>query len=104
VVRTGDLKATTPGADVAATGSADLANWNLDLALSIRLSGDADLPAFGLAFSGPLDRPQRTLDTTAFTGKLQQRSSSDAGRRRAAEASPLPPDAVIVPVQPAPAQ
>jgi len=104
VVRTGDLKATTPGADVAAAGSVDLANWNLDLALSIRLSGDTDLPAFGLTFSGPLDRPQRTLDTAAFTGKLQQRSSSDTSRRRAAEAGPLPPDAVIVPVQPAPAQ
>ncbi|MGF7208564.1 uncharacterized protein involved in outer membrane biogenesis [Skermanella aerolata] len=104
IFRTDDLTASAPSADITAAGSADLVNWVLDLALGIRLSAVADLPAFGLNLTGPLDRPQRALDAAAFTGKLEQRSSFDPGRRRAAEAAPLPPDSVIVPVQPAPAR
>jgi len=101
VIRTDDLTAATPNADVTGTGSADLANWNLDLALSIRLSMEADLPAFGLTLTGPLDRPKRTLDATALIGKLEQHASSN-NRRKAAETGSLPPNTVIVPVQPAP--
>ena len=107
VIGTDDLTATTPNADMTGTGSADLANWTLDLALSIRLSMEADLPVFGLTLTGPLGRPQRTLDAKALIGKLEQRAS-DSNRRRAAEVSPnsnpLPPNTVIVPVQPAPAR
>ena len=83
VIRTDDLTATTPSADVTGKGSADLANWNLDLALGIRLTAEADLPAFGLTLTGPLDRPQRTLDATALIGRLEQRASdATAGKRR----------------------
>ena len=103
VVRTDDLTATAPSADMTGKGSADLANWNLDLALAIRLTAEADLPPFGLTLTGPLDRPQRTLDATALIGKLEQRAS-DSNRRRAAEAGPLPPNTIVVPVQPAPAR
>ena len=101
VIRTDDLKATAPSADMTGKGSADLTNWNLDLALAIRLTAEADLPAFGLTLTGPLDRPKRTLDATALIGRLEQRAS-DSSRRRAAEASPLPPNTIVVPVQPAP--
>jgi uncharacterized protein YhdP len=103
VVRADDLTATMPSADVTGKGSADLANWNLDLALGIRLTDDAGLPAFGLTLTGPLDRPQRTLDATALIGRLEQRAS-DGSRRKAAEASPSSSNTIIVPVQPAPAR
>ena len=107
VIRTDDLTATTPVADVTGKGSADLANWKLDLALGIQLTAEADLPAFGLTLTGPLDHPQRTLDAKALIGKLEQRAS-DSNHRRAAEVSPnpnpMPPNTVIVPVQPAPAR
>jgi uncharacterized protein involved in outer membrane biogenesis len=104
VLWTDDLTATTPNADVTGKGAADLANWSLDLALNIRLTADADLPPFGLALTGPLDRPQRTLDAAALIGKLEQRASSDSSRRRAAEAATLPPNTVMVPVQQTPAR
>jgi len=104
VIRTDDLTATTPSADVTGTGSADLANGTLDMTLSIRLTSEADLPAFGLTLTGPIDRPQRALDATALIGRLEQRASTDPSRRKAAEASPLPSNAVIVPVQPAPSR
>jgi hypothetical protein len=103
VVRTDDLTASAPSADVTGKGSVDLSNRALDLALSIRLAANADLPAFGLTLNGPLERPQRTLDTTALLGKLEQRAS-EASRRKAAEAAPLPPNTIVVPVQPAPAR
>jgi AsmA protein len=103
VIRTDDLTVTTPVADVTGKGSADLANWKLDLALDIRLTNDADLPAFGLTLAGPLDRPQRTLDAKALIGKMEQRAS-DGSPRKAAEVGPLTPNTTIVPVQPAPAR
>ncbi|HYI72627.1 MAG TPA: AsmA-like C-terminal region-containing protein, partial [Skermanella sp.] len=103
VVRTEDLTATMPSADVTGKGSADLANWSLDLALGIQLTNDAGLPAFGLTLTGPLDRPQRALDATALMGRLEQRAS-DGNRRKAAEAGPVPSNTIIVPVQPAPAR
>jgi uncharacterized protein involved in outer membrane biogenesis len=103
VIRTDDLTATTPSADVTGNGAADLANWNLDLALGIRLTAEADLPPFGLTLTGPLDRPQRTLDATALISRLEKRAS-DAKGRKAAEAGSLSPNTTIVPVQPAPAR
>jgi hypothetical protein len=103
VVRTDDLTVSAPSADVTGKGSVDLSSRALDLALSIRLAADADLPAFGLTLNGPLERPQRTLDATALLGKLEQRAS-EASRRKAAEAALPPPNTVVVPVQPAPAR
>ena len=81
VIHTDDLTATMPSADMTGKGSADLVNWNLDLALGIQLTAEADLPAFGVTLTGPLDRPQRTLDATALIGKLEQRAS-DSNRRK----------------------
>ena len=103
VVRTDDLTATTPSADVAGKGAADLANWNLDLALSIRLTAK------------PIFRHSAWPSAARWIARsarwIPRRSSaswnsvlSDASRRKAAEAGPLPPNAIIVPVQPAPAR
>ena len=103
VIHTDDLTATMPSADMTGKGSADLANWNLDLALGIRLTAEADQPAFSVTLTGPLDRPRRILDTTPLIGRLEQRAS-DSNRRKAAEAGSLPPNTIIVPVQPAPAR
>ena len=103
VIHTDDLTATMPSADMTGKGSADLVNWNLDLALGIRLTAEADQPAFSVTLTGPLDRPRRVMDTTPLIGRLEQRAS-DSNRRKAAEAGSLPPNTIIVPVQPAPAR
>jgi uncharacterized protein involved in outer membrane biogenesis len=103
VVRSDDLTVSAPSADATGKGSVDLSNRALDLAVSIRLAVDADLPAFDLTLAGSLDRPQRTLDATALLARLEQRAS-EATRRKAAEAAPLPPNTIVVPVQPAPAR
>ena len=72
--------------------------------LGIQLTAEADLPPFSLTLTGPLDRPQRTLDATALIGRLVEQRATGNNRRKAAEAGSLPPNTIIVPTQPAPAR
>ena len=104
VVRTDDLTATTPSADVTGKGSADLANWNLDLALGIRLSGGSRSAGIRPDPHRPAGPPAAHAGRHGAHRQAGTAVASDASRRRAAEAGPLPPDTVIVPVQPAPAR
>ncbi|WP_192499029.1 AsmA family protein [Skermanella pratensis] len=100
VIRSGDLAVTAPNADVTGRGSASLTDRSIDLALDVKLVADPELPAFGLTLAGPLDRPRRSLDTGALAETLERRAA-ESSRRKAADARPLPPDSVIVPVEPA---
>ena len=92
VIRTDDLKATAPSADMTGKGSADLTNWNLDLALAIRLTAEADLPAFGLTLTGPLDRPKpRWMRRPSSAGWNSVRPTAVAGElRRPVPCRPTP--------------
>ncbi|QQP90972.1 AsmA family protein [Skermanella sp. TT6] len=103
VVRSDDLAMTAPNADITGGGSASLTDWSLDLGLGVKLLADPELPAFGLTLAGPLDRPRRTLETGELAEVLESRAA-ESSRRKAADARPLPPGAVVVPVEPAPAR
>ncbi|UEM19462.1 AsmA family protein [Skermanella mucosa] len=103
VVRSDDLAMTAPNADITGGGSANLAEWSLDLGLGVKLIADPELPAFGLTLAGPLDRPRRSLDTGELAEFLESRAA-ESSRRKAADAGPVPPGAVVVPVEPDPSR
>ena len=62
VVRTDDLKLVADAGTGSAKGSFDLSAWTLDVAVRLRLLGQAVLPPLGIRIAGPPDRLQAVPD------------------------------------------
>ena len=62
VVRTSDLKLIADAGTGSAKGSFDLSAWMLDVAVELRLLGQAILPPLGIRITGPPDRLQAVPD------------------------------------------
>lgn len=73
VVRTGDLKLVADAGTGSAKGSFDLSAWMLDVAVELRLLGQAILPPLGIRITGPPDRLQAVPDIRSLEGWLPVR-------------------------------
>ncbi len=73
VVRTDDLKLVADAGTSSAKGSFDLPAWTLDVAVQLRLLGQAVLPPLGIRITGPPDRLQAVPDIKSLEDWLPVR-------------------------------
>ena len=104
-VRLGTVIARAEGADLAMSGTLDLADNTLDLRMTLagsRMATSAGRPEIAVVFKGPLAAPKRILDASALTGWLALRAVEEQakhleaieGKRPSAGESPqVPPPA-----------
>ncbi|MFL5044150.1 MAG: AsmA-like C-terminal region-containing protein [Xanthobacteraceae bacterium] len=108
--RWGSVVASAQGADLTFSGLVDLAAWALDARLILSSSAGASGVAAGrpdvfIALKGPLTKPSRTVDASAFTGWLTLRAVERQSKqlealeseRQAATVATTPPVAGPVP-------
>jgi uncharacterized protein involved in outer membrane biogenesis len=113
-VRLGTVIARAEGADLAMSGSLDLADNTLDLRMTLAGLGTATFagrPEVAVVFKGPLAAPKRSLDASALAGWLALRAveeqakhleaiegkPSSAGERSKMEETPQSPPGQIPP-------
>jgi uncharacterized protein involved in outer membrane biogenesis len=83
VFRTDDLRLTADSGEATASGSFDLTHITLDLETRFKPALPPDLPGFAVAYSGALDRPQRSLKADELIAALARRAESGAVDRPA---------------------
>jgi large subunit ribosomal protein L24 len=111
--RWGSVVASAEGADVTFSGVVDLSAWTLDARLILSSSANAagvvaGRPDVFIALKGPLAKPNRTVDVSAFTGWLTLRAVERQSKqlealeseRRAATVATTPPTTGSVPPAP----
>jgi uncharacterized protein involved in outer membrane biogenesis len=69
--RTNNLAADLDAAEGSGEGIIDIANWQIDLRTTARLTEHPRAPPVGLDLRGPLDAPRRSLRTQELEGYLQ---------------------------------
>jgi large subunit ribosomal protein L24 len=112
-VRWGSVVASAEGADVTFSGLVDLSAWALDARLILSSSASAPGVAAGrpdvfIALKGPMAKPSRTVDVSAFTGWLTLRAVERQSKqlealeseRQAATVATTPPTTGSVPPAP----
>jgi large subunit ribosomal protein L24 len=111
--RWGSVVASAQGADVTFSGLVDLSAWALDARLILSSSASAPAVIAGrpdvfIALKGPLAKPSRTVDVSAFTGWLTLRAVERQSKqlealeseRQAATTATTPPTTGSVPPAP----
>ena len=81
VARTTDLSADLDAAQGSGEGLIDIANWQIDLRTTARLTEHPRAPPVGLDLRGPLDAPRRDLRTKELEAYLVERAGSALLRR-----------------------
>lgn len=81
VARTTDLSADLDAAKGSGEGIIDIANWQIDLRTTARLTEHPRAPPVGLDLRGPLDAPRRDLRTKALEAYLVEQAGSALLRR-----------------------
>ena len=76
VARTTDLSAELEAAQGTGEGFIDIANWQIDLRTTARLTEHPRAPQVGLDLRGPLDAPRRNLRTRDLEAYLAERAGS----------------------------
>jgi large subunit ribosomal protein L24 len=107
VVRIDSFSARTDIAELAATGSYNLADSGLDARVALRgpaTAGVSQRPELAILLRGPALSPQRSLDVSALTGWLALRSVDQQTRRIEAIEQGRPAEAAVQTPQPEPDQ
>ncbi len=86
VVRSDDLRVLLDGAQADFVLSADLPRWWIDMEGEARLTGHAVAPVLPIAVHGPIDGPERVVDTRFLENFLVQRAAETALRNLAGDA------------------
>lgn len=81
VARTTDLSADLDAAQGSGEGIIDIANWQIDLRTTARLTEHPRAPTVGLDLRGPLDAPRRNLRTKDLEVYLAEQAGSALLRR-----------------------
>ena len=76
VARTTDLRADLDAAEGSGEGIIDIANWQIDLRTTARLTEHPRAPTVGLDLRGPLDAPRRNLRTKELEAYLVERAGT----------------------------
>jgi len=97
VARSNDLSAALDAASGTGTAVVDLPRWRLDMSARARLTDHPQSPDVGLDLSGPIDNPQRTLQTKGLEQYLTQRVGTTLIRKLLKSDD----DAAPAPAQPA---
>jgi len=83
-VRLGTVIARAEGADLAMSGTLDLADNTLDVRMTLagsRIATSAGRPEIAVVFKGPLAAPKRILDASALAGWLALRAVEEQAKR-----------------------
>ncbi|HSK39173.1 MAG TPA: AsmA-like C-terminal region-containing protein, partial [Arenibaculum sp.] len=86
--RVRSLNADLPNSAITGTGTVDLADWMMELALMIDPEGDA--PAFALALAGPVDRPGRAVTSDDLSAWLIEQAAAAIVPVEEAQPTPEP--------------
>jgi len=81
VARTTDLAADLDAAQGSGEGIIDIANWQIDLRTTARLTEHPRAPPVGLDLRGPLDAPRRDLRTKELEAYLVEQAGAALLRR-----------------------
>jgi large subunit ribosomal protein L24 len=107
MVRIDSFSSRTDIAELAATGSYNLADSGLDARVALRgpaTAGVSQRPELAILLRGPAMSPQRSLDVSALTGWLALRSVDQQTRRIEAIEQGRPAEAAVQTPQPEPDQ
>ena len=81
VVRSDDLRVIMEGGQATFTLAADLPRWWLDLQGTAELTQHPKAPKIPITVRGPIDAPQKVVDTSALQAWLVQRAASAAASK-----------------------
>ena len=89
VARSDDLNAEFEAATGRAVAAVDLPRWYIDLKARFRLTEHPGVPPFGIDLAGPLDRPQRTIQSQELEAYFAQRVGGAIIKKALGDDNPL---------------
>jgi len=73
------LETTSSNAIIISNGYVNFANWNMDLSNQVQVTQPKDVPVIGLRLFGPLDTPQKSVNSAALDNLLKGKVSDKLG-------------------------